>query len=148
MSRPIFYMQVISNPDTEKIMNLEEDFKGMKYISCKGLLSRGKQRMYIESWAEKSGVDVYLPIVTTVDYTDIIFDFAFIGENRKDTFISFYEYIRGKKLRYWDTVRKLQVEIALSEKIEPSEDILLGSTPYIKASFKFININGYSKKMQ
>lgn len=142
MDKPEFYMQIIRDPDTEQVMNLEKDFKGMKYVSCKGLLSRGKQRMYTESWAEKSGVDVYLPIVTTVDSTEITFEFVFVGESRMDTFLSFTDYITGEKIRYWDNVRNMKVEIVLSEKVEPSDDILLGSTPYIKSTFKFTNING------
>ena len=143
ITNPKFYMQEIAKPDTKPIKDLEVDFSGMKYLSCKGLSSKGKSRVYTEQYADSNGIRVYIPTTYTVD---IEFEFVFAGDNRRDVFDTFYEYVKNKKLRYWDNVRNRQVEMYLSDKVEPSEDILLGSTPYIKATFKFTNINGISTK--
>lgn len=142
-----FYMQEIATPDTKVVKDLEKDFSGLRYLSCKGLSSKGKQRVYTEEYSESNGVRVFIPDNITVDTVELQFEFAFIGANRRDVFDSFCEYVQGKKLRYWDTARSRKVEIYLSDKVEPSEDLLIGSTPYIKASFKFININGLSTKV-
>lgn len=142
-----FYMQEIAVPDTKAIKDLEVDFPGMKYLSCKGLSSMGKQRTYSEVYSEANGERVYIPANTAVDTTDITFEFVFIGDTRRDTFHSFLDYLRSKKIRYWDTARNRKVEMYLSDKVEPSDDILLGSTPYIKATFKFTNINGTTEKV-
>lgn len=146
ITNPKFYMQEIAKPDTKPIKDLEVDFSGMKYLSCKGLSSKGKSRVYTEQYADSNGIRVYIPTTLTVDTVDIEFEFVFVGDNRRDVFDTFYEYVKGRRLRYWDNVRNRQVEMYLSDKVEPSEDILLGSTPYIKATFKFTNINGISTK--
>lgn len=141
---PHFYMQIISNPDNEPIRDLETFFSGMKYLYCKGLSAKGKIRAYTETYAEKNGVRLYLPPTPTVDTVDIEFAFLFLGDNRRETFDSFYEYVKGKRVRYWDNVRNRQVEMYLSDKVDPSDDYLLGEQPYIQAVFKFTNINGLS----
>ena len=142
MSDPVFYMQEIGKPTTQSVKNLEADFPGMKYVSCKGLSTKGKPRIYSEVFPESNGSNYYIPDTPTVDATDIEFVFAFIGINRRDTFDNFYNYIFGKKILYWDTIRKRQAEIILSDKVEPSSDYLHGNSPYILATFKFTNING------
>lgn len=142
-----FYMQEIASPDNKVVKDLEKDFSGLKYLSSKGVSSKGTQRVYTEEYSEANGVRVHIPKDTTVEAVDVQFEFAFIGATRRDVFDSFFDYVKGKKIRYWDSARNRKIEMYLSDKVEPSEDILIGSTPYIKATFKFKNINGFSQKI-
>lgn len=147
MANPKFYMQEISLPDNKPIKDLEADFPGLVYMYCKGLSAKGKVRTYTENYADANGARVYIPPIPTVDTTDIELSLLFKGNNRRDVFDSFYEYIKGKKLRFWDTVRNRRVEMYLSDKVDLSEDKLYGGTPYIQVSFKFINMNGLTTKV-
>lgn len=142
-----FHMQEISSSGIKPIKDLEKDFDGLRYLSCTGISSKGEPRIYKETFCEKNGANVFIPSELKVDSTDVQFVFAFVGNSRRDTFDSFYDYVKGKKIKYWDTARNREIEIVLSSKVEPTDDILIGSTPYIKATFKFTNIKGLSVKI-
>lgn len=141
-----FYMSRWIGNKWEADTDLESKFKGMKYISCKGLSDYGKiKNIYTESYAETDELRLYIPDKPIRENTDIEFEFGFEKENRRDVFDSFVNWISGCKLKYWDTCRNREVEMVLIEKIELDEDILIGSSPYIVVPFKFKNINGQTK---
>ena len=144
-----FYMSRWDNNVWEPDVDLETYFIGMKYMSCEGLSNYGEiKNVYTEDYAEEDGVSAYIPAPDDVvrESTDIEFEFAFGGDNRRDTFDSFVKFISGYKIRYWDTARMREVEMVLKEKVEVDEDLLLGASPYIVVPFKFKNINGCTKK--
>lgn len=124
-------------------IDLEEYFPGLKYVSCTGLSDYGKiKNIYTESYAETEQLRVYMPDTIVRGNTDIEFEFGFTGENRRDTYDNFVEWISGYKLKYWDTARHREVEMILIDAIEVDEDLLLGSSPFIVVPFTFKNLKG------
>lgn len=126
-----------------RAIDLEEYFPGLKYVSCTGLSDYGKiKNIYTESYAETEQLRVYMPDTIVRENTDIEFEFGFTGENRRDTYDNFVEWISGYKLKYWDTARHREVEMILIDAIEVDEDLLLGSSPFIVVPFTFKNLKG------
>ena len=142
-----FYMSRWIDNAWETQVSLEDYFSGMKYISCKGLSTKGKiKNIYTENFAEVEDLRVYMPETVVRENTDIEFVFGFEKENRRDTFDSFVDWVSGYKIKYWDTARNRELEMVLIDKIEVDEDILLGSSPFITVNFKFKNLKGSTKK--
>lgn len=138
-----FYMQ---KDGEDTIKDLEVDFVGLKYSKCTGLLSKGKiKNKYTETYAESDELRINESDVITREATNITFTFFFVGVERIKTYDAFYNYVKSGKIKYHDTQRKKQALLSLMEAVEPSEDIWVGSTPYIKADFKFNNLWGECK---
>lgn len=130
----------------EEYVDLESTFKGMKYLQCKGLEDKGKPKnKYTETYADSEELRVHEPNVVFLEATTLTFTFLFVGDDRKSVYDSFCEYINKGKFYYRDTKRNKLAYITLLEAIKPSDDIYKGSTPYIKADFKFQNIWGECK---
>lgn len=130
-------------PDTD----IEKKFSGLYYLSCKGLSAKGKiKNIYTETYAETDELRVFLPEHVSRDNVDIEFTFGFSGKNRRNTYDDFIDWISGYKIKYWDTCRNREVQMILIENIEPSDDELIGSEPFMKATFKFKNLNGQTVK--
>ena len=124
-------------------IDLEAYFPGLKYVSCTGLSNYGKiKNIYTESYAETEQLRVYMPDAIVRENTDIEFEFGFTGENRRDTYDNFVEWISGYRLKYWDTARYREVEMILIDAIEVDEDLLLGSSPFLVVPFTFKNLKG------
>lgn len=139
-----FYMQ--QDTDGAKVYDLEVDFNGMKYLQCKGLEDKGKAKnKYTEDYADSDELRVHEPAVVCREATTITFTFVFVGENRQSVYESFYNYVKKGKFFYHDNVRNKQAYITMIDAVKPSEDIYKGSTPYIKADFKFQNLWGECK---
>lgn len=131
----------------EEEVELTEKFKGLIYCQCEGIMDFGAiKNLYTEEYAEADTLRVYLPENPKREATDIKLTVVFNGQNRRDVFDSFVEYITGKQLKYWDNVRNREVEMIQSEKISVDEDIIYGSSPYIAVEFAFTNVKGYSTK--
>lgn len=144
-----FYMSRYINDEEgwEEEVELTEKFKGLIYCQCEGLSSYGEvKNVYTESFPESDTLRVYLPEKATRESTDIKLTVAFKGEDRRDVYDSFVEFISGKRIKYWDTVRKREVEMIQADKIEVDEDIIYGSAPYIAVEFPFKNIKGQTSK--
>lgn len=142
-----YYMSRYVDNSWEAETSLEDYFNGMLYLSCSGLSSKGKPKnIYTESYAETDELRVYLPDVITRENTDIEFSFAFKGENRRDIYDKFTDWVSGYKIKYWDTCRNRVAEMILQEAIETSDDEIIGSEPYITVKFKFKNIKGTTEK--
>ena len=139
-----FYMQRVDIPDQEEI-DLETVFKGMRYAKSKGLDTIGEARTYEETFAETDKVNVYMPSEPVNKQTKVDITFYFIGENRRSVKDQFDEYIRKGIHRYWDTARNKEFEFYVKDKIEPSEELWYGSTPYIEVTYRLNNINGKTK---
>ena len=140
-------MSRLINNKWETEVSIEDYFQGMKFVSCTGLIDKGKiKNIYTENYAETSELRVFIPATITRENTEIEFSFGFQGENRRDVFDSFVEWVSGHKIRYWDTCRNREVDMVLINEISVDEDILLGTSPYIIVPFVFKNINGDTKK--
>lgn len=134
---------------TDSLRDLETDFQGLKYASCRGLSSVGKPKnIYTENYAESSGLRTFHPTdnggEVVHEATAIEFDLLFVGEDRRAVYDAFCAYIRAGRLFYWDTARLRKVWLVLLEAVEPTEDILKG-VPYLRAPFKFSNLWGIGK---
>lgn len=142
-----FYMSRFINNEWETPISLEDFFHGLKYVSCNGLSDYGKiKSIYTENYAETDELRLYLSDKTVRENTDIEFVFGFEYENRREVYDSFVNWISGYKIRYWDTCRNREVDMVLIDKIEIGEDVLIGSSPFITAPFKFKNLNGQTSK--
>ena len=143
-----FYMQQYpKNGVIQPIKDLEVDFIGLKYSKLMGIDKYGKiKNIYIESYPESSELRVWIPEIITRDNPEIELTLYFVGVNRRSVYHQFVQYISGSKLYYWDNCRNRKVAILLIEAVEPSDDKLYGSTPYITASFKFTNLDGQSEQ--
>lgn len=139
--------QYPKNGVIQPIKDLEVDFIGLKYSKLMGIDKYGKiKNIYIESYPESSELRVWIPEIITRDNPEIELTLYFVGVNRRSVYHQFVQYISGSKLYYWDNCRNRKVAILLTEPVEPSDDELYGSTPYITASFKFTNLDGQSEQ--
>lgn len=147
MDKPIFYISRLIDNAWEEATDIEATFEGLHYAKCDGLSRFGAiKNIYTETFAETSELRVYLPETVSRENTDIEFQFAFDGDNRRDVYHSFVEWLSGKRLKYWDTLRKRELEMILMESVEPEEDELYGSHPFILVPFKFKNLKGETTK--
>ena len=140
--------QYPKNGVIQPIKDLEVDFIGLKYSKLMGIDKYGRiKNIYIESYPESSELRVWIPEIITRDNPEIELTLYFVGVNRRSVYHQFVQYISGSKLYYWDNCRNRKVAILLTEPVEPSDDKLYGSTPYITASFKFTNLDGQSEQL-
>lgn len=141
-----FYMQHFPvGGVAQTIKNLETDFTGLLYSKLSGIDKYGKPQIYTEKYAESSALRVFIPDVITRDNPTLELTLFFTGETRRAVYHSFVSYITGKKITYWDNCRNRKVDILLLEAVEPSDDKLYGSIPYIECTFRFTNLSGESR---
>lgn len=144
-----FYMQRYVDGVWEAPVSLENKFKGLKYMRCIGISDKGNiKNIYTEDYAEADNLRVYVPKEPKRESTELEFEFAFLGENRRDLYDQFVDWCTGHKIKYWDTFRNREVDMILVDgiKIDDSDDKSTGDTKYIVVKIKFKNINGQTKK--
>ena len=141
-----FYMKNTKGGSlANQIVDIEShpNFDGLKYCKCEGLLNKGKRKnVYTEKYADDDRLRIWQGENVTREATNVTFTFWFVGPNRQATYQNFYDYVKNGVISYWDDVRRKEAELVLLEATEPSEDVYIGSTPYIKADFKFQNLRG------
>lgn len=147
MSKYNFYMSRFENGAYGSFVDLESAFDGLRMKTIKGLRSKGKPRVYVESCVESDKLDVYFPEVVLRDSTELEFEVIFIGEGYQDVYDSFVDFVSGAPIMYYDNCRNRKVEMYLSDAVEPSEEKLYGDLPYIIVPFKFTNYSGDSEKV-
>lgn len=130
----------------QPVKNLEAEFQGLKYLEFKGLDSYGKPKVYTETFSESSDMKVFVPKGNPRDNPDLELKLAFTGDNRRDVYHSFVEYITGSPILYFDTCRRRRVVLILMDSISVDSESLYGSNPYIIVPFKFKNLSGNSEK--
>lgn len=149
MSDVNFYMQKVDANDNliaNTLKDLESDFVGLKYSKCEGLLNKGKRKnIYTEQYSDSDTLRVWQGDEVTREATTIVFTFVFAGDNRQSVYDAFYDYVKNGVILYYDTARMKEARLVLMNAIEPSDDIYKGSTPYIRAEFKFQNLWGECK---
>lgn len=144
-----FYMQKVDADGVligDTFKDLEVDFDGMRYSRCVGLMNKGRRKnIHTETYADSDTLRVWQGEEVTREATIITFTFGFAGLNRHSIYEDFYNYVKNGIIAYYDTARMKEARLVLIDALEPSDDLFIGSTPYIKADFKFQNIWGECK---
>lgn len=141
-----FYMKR-DGLDSEYV-DLESFFDGMRYMSSEGLNDKGKvKNIYTETYSDSDTLRVYMPNVIAREATTITLRFAFFGENSQQILDSFYNFVKGNKIYYYDTAREKEAYIFLQEAVKVSKDYRKDGKKYIVVEFKFQNINGECRDM-
>ena len=126
----------------ESSKDLEWDFPGLKYMSLKGLDSIGDPKIYVEEYADSDTLRTYIPKDVKNSPIECELTLAFVGANRYDVYYNFNEYVRQGYHRYFDSVRKKALIFFVNDKIEPTEEMWKGSTPYLQVTYKLKSIKG------
>ena len=142
-----FYMSRYENGAWSKQQSIEDVFAGLRIAMVKGLSDKGKPRIYVETYAELDGSQVYIPEGTLRDSTEVEFEILFMGNNYRDVCDSFVEFVTGAKIKYHDTCRNRQLVMVLNDEVEVSDEMLYGGTPFIMAGFKFLNLASHTTKV-
>lgn len=127
--------------------DLERDFEGLRYAKCEGLDTVGKPRVYTENYADSDTLRVYMPSQITNEATKVTFTFYFIGENRRETYHSFVDFVRCGKRVYWDSARKRKLYFVVTDEIKPATEMWYGSNPYLELQLTVQNIKGYTENI-
>lgn len=147
VSKYNFFMARFENGAYGDYRNLEDYFDGLRMMTIAGLSSKGKPRVYLESFVEAQKLDVFFPEEITRDSTGMEFNIIFIGDGYRDVYDSFVDFVTNAPIMYYDDCRNRRVEMFLQEAVEPSDEKLYGDLPYIIAPFKFTNYSGDSEKV-
>ena len=126
------------------IKDLEYDFKGLKYMSMKGLGAIGDPKIYVEEYADSDTLRTYIPKEVKNSPIECELTLAFVGKDRYKVYDAFNEYVRQGYHRYFDSKRLKELIFFVSEAIEPSEEIWKGSVPYIQVTYKLRSIKGHA----
>lgn len=141
-----FYMVECDNKgkvaDGAVELDLEEHFSGLTYMKAEGLDKLGKPRVYTEKFADSDRLRVYKPDDTIREATTVTLSFAFVGDNRCQTYHDFVEYISTGVKRYRDTARNKYLYFFVNEEIKPAKEMWYGSTPYLTADIQVQSIFG------
>ena len=126
------------------IKDLEYYFKGLKYMSMKGLGAIGDPKIYVEEYADSDTLRTYIPKEVKNSPIECELTLAFVGANRYDVYYNFNEYVRQGYHRYFDSVRKKALIFFVNDKIEPAEEMWKGSTPYLQVTYKLKSVKGHA----
>ena len=150
-----FYMQKCSKDGTlisGTKKDLEVDFEGLRYMEAKGISKIGKAKnVYTEQYADSDTLRTWHPSEigeeTTHEATTIQLKLLFYGDNRRNVYESFNDYIMDGYHTYWDTLRNKKFVFMVIEPSEPSDDILKGGVPYIICTWTLQNLKGKTENV-
>lgn len=137
---------------TSAAINTKSLCQGMYVLEAKGLADYGKAKNIVtESYAEGDGLRAYIPSdgVIKREATDVSLKLLFLdegGDGRYQQYDTFIAYMKSNIVFYWDSVRKRKARLLFVEKSSPEEHFK-GSLPYIEATVKFKNVDGYSEQL-
>lgn len=123
-------------------IDLEEHFSGLTYMKAEGLNKLGKPRVYTEKFADSDRLRVYKPDDTIREATTVTLSFAFVGDNRYETYHNFVEYISTGVKRYRDTARNKYLYFFVNAEIKPAKEMWYGGTPYLTVDIPVQSIFG------
>lgn len=123
-------------------IDLEEHFSGLTYMKAEGLNKLGKPRVYTEKFADSDRLRVYKPDDTIREATTVTLSFAFVGDNRYQTYHNFVEYISTGVKRYRDTARNKYLYFFVNAEIKPAKEMWYGGTPYLTVDIPVQSIFG------
>lgn len=133
-------------------INTKSLCQGMYVLEAKGLADYGKAKNIVtESYAEGDGLRAYIPSdgVIKREATDVSLKLLFLddgSDGRYQQYDTFIAYMKSNIVFYWDSVRKRKARLLFVEKSSPEEHFK-GSLPYIEATVKFKNVDGYSEQL-
>lgn len=150
MSDVKFYMQECDKNGLlieDTLKDLEVDFEGLRYIQAKGISDIGKvKNIYTETYSDSEKLRVWHPSEAgesvTHEATTITLELIFVGENRREVYESFNEFIYGGYRVFWDTLRRRKFVFVVMDSTEPTEDVLKGGLHYMRCSWKLQNLKG------
>ncbi len=120
-----------------------EDIYHLNVLSVKGLMDVGETtNVLVETYADSSEARAYTPVTPFHKPTTIEMDIAFRGTDRRVNFEKFCKRLTGCLIKYRDDYRNVEVDMVLKAKVEISEDVFIGSNPYIRATFTFQSLSG------
>ena len=143
-----FYMQECDSKgktiaDAPQIdLENHEAFEGLKYVKATGLDKIGKPRIYTEKFSDSERLRVHIPNELTNEATTVEFQFIFSGENRRESYKTFVEYVRKGYKMYYDTARNKYLYFCVTSEITPAKENWYGSTPYLELTLTVQNIFG------
>lgn len=126
------------------IKDLEYHFKGLKYMSMKGLGAIGDPKIYVEEYADSDTLRTYIPKDVKNSPIECELTLAFVGDDRYAVYDRFNEYVRQGYHRYFDSKRLKELIFFINDKIEPAEEMWKGSTPYLQVTYKLKSIKGHA----
>lgn len=127
--------------------DIEDKFKGLKYSKCEGLEDVGEANLYTEEYADSDRLRVYIPSDLTHKATEIKLTLFFVGDERRNAYNAFNDWIMGKTLAYWDTARNKKLIFFVKNPVKPSNDKFKGSTPYIEVTYTLSNVYGKAESL-
>lgn len=136
--------EIADDTNLADIKDLEYDFKGLKYMSIKGLNAIGDPKIYVEEYADSDTLRTYIPKEVKNSPIECELTLAFVGDDRYSVFDKFNEYVRQGYHRYFDTKRLKELIFFINDKIEPTEEVWKGSTPYLQVTYKLKSIKGHA----
>lgn len=143
-----FYMQECSSKgiviEHSEQIDLENDprFEGLRYSKAEGLDKVGKPRIYTEEFKDSNRLRVYMPNNLTNNPTTVRFTFLFVGENRRNSYKNFIDFVRSGYRVYHDTARNKYLYFFVNEEISPAKEKWHGSVPYLELQLTVQNIFG------
>lgn len=149
-----FYMQKVLRDANgvyqlvDSKVDLEEDFKGLRYSKCVGIDTIGKAKnIYTETYSDSAQTRVYVPNTIVNEATSVTLTLFFIGKDCEDVMENFLYYVRNGIHRYWDTARNRYFDFYVMDEIKVAEENRKTGTPYIKLDLKLNNIYGETYKV-
>ena len=147
------YLQRENHDGTmQSAINTKSRWGGMFVLEAKGLADYGKAKDIVtESYAEGDGLRVYIPSSNIIhrEATDVSIKMFFIDDNgfgRYEQYDDLVDYVKSNIVHYWDSVRKRKARLLFVEKSSPEESFK-GKLPYIEATIKFKDIDGFVEQL-
>lgn len=123
--------------------DLESAFPGLLYSKAVGIDKIGAPKnIYTEQYSDSNRLRAYVPNTITNQATTIVFTFIFTGDNRREVYYNFLEYIRNGYKRYRDTARNRYFCFFVNSEIAPAEERFYGDKPYLSLDVTVQNIFG------
>lgn len=94
------------------------------------------QNTYIEKFIEETDIKVYIAPKMSRKLVDIKLNIIFIGTNFQKDYEDMVAFVSGKKLIYWDTLRKKRCYIILNKEVKTESEKV---TDFLQAEFTFMS---------
>lgn len=143
------YMQRIDIPN-QSVLDIEDSFPGLLYSKATGIYDIGKAKnVYTEEYADSDRKRFFLPEDDNYanEGTKVSMTFLVVGnaQQRDDTIVRFFDYVRTGAHRYWDTARNREFDFIVTEEIKVSDEKWHGTNPYVEVEIPMQNLNGSTK---
>ena len=128
-----------------KMIIIEKEFLGLKYMSLKNGANFGKPKIYVEEYADSDVLRTYIPENPRTSPIEYELTLIFLDIDRLQVYYDFNEYIRRGYHRYYCTKRGISFDFIINDAIEITEEMWKGSEPYLQVKYKLQGIKGYAR---